>query len=87
MTWVSEYANLKLSDLETRGTLGVGGFGRVELVVPKSMPDKSFALKLLKKKAMVDQQQQEHVLNEKRIMQACASPFICKLVNLFSCFV
>lgn len=83
VTWVSEYGNLKLSDLETRGTLGVGGFGRVELVVPKHMPDKSFALKLLKKKAMVDQQQQEHVLNEKCIMQACSSPFICKLYQTY----
>ncbi|XP_012265787.2 cGMP-dependent protein kinase, isozyme 1-like [Athalia rosae] len=82
-TWVSEYANLKLSDLETRGTLGVGGFGRVELVVPKSMPNKSFALKMLKKKAMVEQQQQEHVLNEKCIMQACSSPFVCKLYQTY----
>ncbi|XP_015520818.1 cGMP-dependent protein kinase, isozyme 1 [Neodiprion lecontei] len=82
-TWISEYANLKLSDLECRATLGVGGFGRVELVVPKSMPDKSFALKLLKKKTMVDQQQQEHVLNEKWIMQACSSPFICKLYQTY----
>lgn len=71
---------MTLFDLETRGTLGVGGFGRVELVTLKSDPDKSFALKKLKKKVMVDQQQQEHVLNEKHIMQACDSPFICKYV-------
>lgn len=76
--WTNEYANLTLADLETRGTLGVGGFGRVELVTLRSDSEKSFALKKLKKKVMVDQQQQEHVLNEKHIMQACDSPFICK---------
>lgn len=81
--WTNEYSNLTLFDLETRGTLGVGGFGRVELVTLKNDPDKSFALKKLKKKVMVDQQQQEHVLNEKHIMQACDSPFICKLYQTY----
>ena len=78
--WTNEYSNVTLTDLETKGTLGVGGFGRVDLVVLKSDSEKSFALKKLKKKVMVEQQQQEHVLNEKHIMQACDSPFICKLV-------
>lgn len=78
--WTSEYSNVTLADLETKATLGVGGFGRVELVTLKSDPQKSFALKRLKKKVMVEQQQQEHVLNEKHIMQACDSPFICKSV-------
>ncbi|CAK9821940.1 cGMP-dependent protein kinase, isozyme 1 [Anthophora retusa] len=81
--WTNEYSNITLDDLETRGTLGVGGFGRVELVTLKSDCDKSFALKKLKKKVMVEQQQQEHVLNEKHIMQACDSPFICKLYQTY----
>ncbi|XP_076160830.1 cGMP-dependent protein kinase 1 [Ptiloglossa arizonensis] len=81
--WTNEYSNVTLADLETRGTLGVGGFGRVELVTLQSNPNKSFALKKLKKKVMVEQQQQEHVLNEKHIMQACDSPFICKLYQTF----
>nr|XP_012147410.1 PREDICTED: cGMP-dependent protein kinase, isozyme 1-like isoform X2 [Megachile rotundata] len=81
--WTNEYSNVTLADLETRGTLGVGGFGRVELVTLKSDCEKSFALKMLKKKVMVEQQQQEHVLNEKHIMQACDSPFICKLYQTF----
>ncbi|EFN77617.1 cGMP-dependent protein kinase 1 isoform X1 [Harpegnathos saltator] len=81
--WTNEYANLTLADLETRGTLGVGGFGRVELVTLRSDPEKSFALKKLKKKVMVEQQQQEHVLNEKHIMQACDSAFVCKLYQTY----
>ncbi|XP_043605693.1 cGMP-dependent protein kinase 1-like isoform X1 [Bombus pyrosoma] len=81
--WTSEYSKVTLADLETKATLGVGGFGRVELVILKSDPQKSFALKRLKKKVMVEQQQQEHVLNEKHIMQACDSPFICKLYQTY----
>ena len=81
--WTNKYSNVTLADLETRGTLGVGGFGRVELVTLKSDSQKSFALKKLKKKEMVEQQQQEHVLNEKHIMQACESPFICKLYQTY----
>lgn len=76
--WTNAYAHLTLDDFDPRGTLGVGGFGRVELVTLRADPNKSFALKKLKKKMMVDQQQQEHVLNEKKIMQACDSAFICK---------
>lgn len=79
--WSNEYSDVTLNDLQIRGTLGVGGFGRVELVTLNADPNKSFALKKLKKKVMVDQQQQEHVLNEKHIMQACDSPFVCKLVT------
>lgn len=79
--WSHEYSNVTLADLDTKGTLGVGGFGRVDLVTLKSDSEKSFALKKLKKKVMVEQQQQEHVLNEKHIMQACDSPFICKSVS------
>lgn len=81
--WSHEYSNVTLADLEIISTLGVGGFGRVELVTLKSDPEKSFALKRLKKKVMVEQQQQEHVLNEKYIMQACNSPFICKLYQTY----
>lgn len=76
--FINEYSDIRLSDLVVKSTLGVGGFGRVELVTLRSDPEKSFALKKLKKKVMVEQQQQEHVLNEKNIMQACSSPFICK---------
>ncbi|KAH0561479.1 cGMP-dependent protein kinase, isozyme 1-like [Cotesia glomerata] len=81
--WTNEYSEVTLYDLESRGTLGVGGFGRVELVTLRADQNKSFALKKLKKKTMVDQQQQEHVLNEKCIMQACDSPFICKLFQTY----
>lgn len=81
---------MALKDLEIIGTLGVGGFGRVELVQYKPRPTLTFALKCLKKVDMVQQQQQEHAYNEKNIMMTCNSPFVCRSVpNLinqsFSC--
>jgi len=38
-----------LSDFQFVGVLGVGGFGRVELVCLRDQPDKTFALKCMKK--------------------------------------
>lgn len=67
-----------MDDLEVVATLGVGGFGRVELVQYRNDRQKTFALKYLKKLDMVLQQQQEHAFNEKLIMNMCNSDFICK---------
>lgn len=44
-----EFQNLKLSDLVVLATLGVGGFGRVELVQVNNDSSRSFALKQMKK--------------------------------------
>nr|XP_034840640.1 cGMP-dependent protein kinase, isozyme 1-like isoform X2 [Maniola hyperantus] len=79
----SEFGFVELKDLEIVGTMGVGGFGRVELVHYKRDPSLTFALKCLKKIDMVQQQQQEHAFNEKNIMMACNSRFICRLYRTF----
>ena len=79
-----EFEGLRLNDLEILATLGVGGFGRVELVQlasSKKIGDgkpKTFALKCLKKKHIVDTQQQEHVYSEKKIMMGCKHQFITR---------
>lgn len=44
-----EFREVKLSDLRVLATLGVGGFGRVELVQIAADPTRSFALKQMKK--------------------------------------
>jgi cGMP-dependent protein kinase 1 len=72
----SEYSHVHLNELKRIGTLGVGGFGRVELVQFKNKV--TFALKCLKKIEMLQQQQQEHAYNEKEILFACESPFIVR---------
>lgn len=72
------FSNLKLVDFNIIDTLGVGGFGRVELVQLKSDEVKTFAMKILKKRHIVDTRQQEHIRSEKQIMQEAHSDFIVR---------
>lgn len=73
---LTEFSHVHLNELRRIGTLGVGGFGRVELVQYRNKI--TFALKSLKKIEMLQQQQQEHAYNEKEILFACESPFIVR---------
>ena len=73
-----EFERVTLNDLEIIATLGVGGFGRVELVHLAADKKRTFALKCLKKRHIVETQQQEHVFSEKKIMMSCNHPFIIK---------
>lgn len=79
--------HINLDDLEVVTTLGVGGFGRVELV--KYCSDvrrdslETYALKCLKKQHILDTQQEEHVFNERSIMMSCESKFICRLYRTY----
>ncbi|KAJ6649734.1 cGMP-dependent protein kinase, isozyme 1 [Pseudolycoriella hygida] len=75
------YNHIKLEELDIIGTLGVGGFGRVELV--QYQKKETFALKILKKYEVANQNQIEHVYSEKEIMAVCDSPFIVKLYKTF----
>lgn len=63
-----EFRNVKLSDLRILATLGVGGFGRVELVQILSNAANSYALKKMKKAQIVETRQQQHIMSEKEIM-------------------
>ena len=57
-----EFKSLKLSDLRIIATLGVGGFGRVELVmIAGDTKQRSFALKQMKKAQIVETRQQQHI--------------------------
>jgi len=79
-----EYGYIDLHELHTVGTLGVGGFGRVELVQYKRDKNLVFALKRLKKSYVIEQQQVEHAYNEKKVMLACSdSQFISKLYRTY----
>uniref|UniRef100_A0A8C7F900 cGMP-dependent protein kinase n=1 Tax=Oncorhynchus kisutch TaxID=8019 RepID=A0A8C7F900_ONCKI len=69
-------------DLEVIATLGMGGFGRVELVKLRA-EDTTFALKCIKKKHIVDTRQQEHIYSEKNILQQTNSHFIVRLFRTF----
>jgi len=72
----------KLDEFVEIGCLGVGAFGRVTLV--EDPQDKSvYALKRVRKNRIVETSQQEHIINEKRIMSALDSPFCIRLYATF----
>ncbi|KAK3720306.1 hypothetical protein QZH41_020387 [Actinostola sp. cb2023] len=77
-----EFANVRLEDLTLIKTLGVGGFGRVELV-QLAGDKRTFALKTLKKHHIVETRQQDHIMSEKKIMMESNSGFIVRLHKTF----
>ena len=77
------FAHLQLNDLRKEATLGVGGFGRVELVTLADNKSVSYALKVMKKAQIVETRQQQHILNEKQIMLESNCAFIAKLFKTF----
>ncbi|CAG0884400.1 unnamed protein product [Cyprideis torosa] len=78
-----EFASTRLTDLRILATLGVGGFGRVQLVQLHQDNAKSFALKQMKKALIVETRQQAHIMSEKEIMMECDCEFIVKLFRTF----
>ncbi|XP_009473045.1 PREDICTED: cGMP-dependent protein kinase 2 isoform X1 [Nipponia nippon] len=79
---VAQFPPSPFQNLEVVTTLGVGGFGRVELVKVKN-ENMTFAMKCIKKKHIVDTKQQEHIYSEKKILEQICSPFIVKLYRTF----
>ncbi|CAH0564053.1 unnamed protein product [Brassicogethes aeneus] len=78
-----EFDSVSLCDLKILTTLGVGGFGRVELVQIQGKPTRSFALKQMKKAQIVETRQQQHIMSEKEIMGEANCEFIVKLYRTF----
>ncbi|XP_076067395.1 cGMP-dependent protein kinase for isoform X2 [Oratosquilla oratoria] len=78
-----EFDNVSLKDLRRIATLGVGGFGRVELVQIAGDSHRSFALKQMKKSQIVETRQQQHIMSEKEIMMEANCDFIVKLFKTF----
>lgn len=64
-------------------TLGMGTFGRVRLVRHKHT-GQHYALKCLKKQAMVEMDQVEHTLSEVKCLRELRHPFIVSLVTTFN---
>nr|ACO44430.1 cGMP-dependent protein kinase [Drosophila melanogaster] len=78
-----EFRDINLTDLRVIATLGVGGFGRVELVQTNGDSSRSFALKQTKKSQIVETRQQQHIMSEKEIMGEANCQFIVKLFKTF----
>jgi cGMP-dependent protein kinase len=81
---IAEYSHIELKDLKAIGTLGVGGFGRVELVQYSKDKRLTFALKCLKKVRVVQLEQEQHAFNEKEVMlQSSDCTFITRLFQTY----
>lgn len=76
------YMQIPKDELEILQTLGRGAFGRVKLV-RHAATSGTFALKCLVKSRIVENNLREHVLNEKRVMEALDHPFILRLFSTY----
>mmetsp|Transcript_37014 Transcript_37014/g.80822 ORF Transcript_37014/g.80822 Transcript_37014/m.80822 type:complete len:326 (+) Transcript_37014:56-1033(+) len=74
--------NLSANDFMLGKTLGTGAFGRVRFVTYKQS-GKFYALKTLKKAAIIKMKQVDHIISEKSILHQLHHPFI---VNMYGSF-
>jgi len=74
--------SLVVADFQLGKTLGTGAFGRVRFVTYKAT-GAHYALKTLKKAAIIKMKQVDHIMSEKAILQQMQHPFI---VNMFGAF-
>ncbi|KAL7294389.1 hypothetical protein TKK_0012394 [Trichogramma kaykai] len=81
--WTNKYPDLNVTDFKYIETLGVGAFARVELVTIPNVLGESFALKTVKKSRAVELECEKYFLGEKKIMQFCNSPFVCRLYQTY----
>ncbi|XP_040898400.1 cGMP-dependent protein kinase 1 isoform X1 [Toxotes jaculatrix] len=72
-----------LSDFHIICTLAAGEFGHVDLVQLKSNAKCLFAMRVLKKKLILNSGQREHILREGHILMEAHCPFIVRLHRIF----
>ncbi|RVE68422.1 hypothetical protein OJAV_G00091250 [Oryzias javanicus] len=72
-----------LSDFQIIRTLGVGEFGHLDLVQLKSNIKLNFAMRVLKRKLILNGGQREHFLRESRILMEAQCPFIVRFYKIF----
>ena len=81
---LSEFVSKKISvdDFSALRVIGKGSYGKV-LLVEKIDDKKVYAMKILKKKAMIKRNQVKHIKTERKIMELIDYPFIVKLAFAF----
>jgi len=82
--------DIAFDSLKEIAKLGQGTFGRVSLVsAPAGAADdegaqqRRYALKVMLKDTVVENEQEEHVMDEKRVLQMLDHPFVISLVATF----
>ena len=69
---------IDLSQLTSVAILGEGAFGLVKLMRHK-VTNRPYALKAMQKARVVATRQQDNVVNEKKLLQECAHPYILRI--------
>lgn len=80
---LSEFSNLDLDEFDVIQTLGLGAYGRVQLIQHCRQKSLVFALKYIKKSEIKKPAQQQQVYNEKILHTSCNSPFITRMYRSF----
>lgn len=75
--------SIRFEDLKHVGNLGQGAFGTVTLV-RHTKTQVTYALKAVSKAQIVETQQEQHILNEKKVMATVHHPFFVNLVSTFN---
>lgn len=84
----THHISVKPDELELVRTLGAGAFGSVKLVKHKPT-GQGFALKCQAKRAILENDLQQHVLEERRLLMTMDHPFILRLHDSFQdeCYI
>eukprot|EP01119_Soliformovum_irregulare_P011526 TRINITY_DN2903_c0_g1_i1.p1 TRINITY_DN2903_c0_g1~~TRINITY_DN2903_c0_g1_i1.p1 ORF type:complete len:620 (+),score=156.83 TRINITY_DN2903_c0_g1_i1:1947-3806(+) len=74
--------HLKYDDFEVLALVGKGNFGKV-LQVRQKGTHQIFAMKVLDKQSIIDNEELEHTMSEKNILQTLVHPFLVQLYFAF----
>lgn len=74
--------NLTIDDFTYNSVIGKGTYAKVCLVTRKS-DGELFALKVLKKKYIIEKGQEDHIMTEKQILAGISHPFLVKMISCF----
>ncbi|XP_072377005.1 cGMP-dependent protein kinase, isozyme 1-like [Diabrotica undecimpunctata] len=80
---LSDIPNINLDEFNVLQTLGLGAYGRVQLIQHSRQKSLVFALKYIKKSEIRKKTHQEQVYNEKNLHSSCNSPFITRMYRSF----
>lgn len=71
-----------VDDFTFNSVIGKGTYAKVCLVTRKK-DGQLFALKMLKKKYIIEKSQEQHIMTEKQILSGISHPFLVKLHSSF----
>ena len=74
---------LTAEDFDFHKVLGKGNYGKVMLATLKEGDGRYFAVKVIKKSILIDEESLDHVLAENRVLQTLDHPFLVKLYCSF----